>query len=76
MKPRVIIRAQARRDLLVNYVFLAESADLKTAQNFRLAVDTACGLLAEMPLIGAPRQLKKSASLMREFGLLRGSEIF
>ena len=58
MSGRVVRRAQAKRDLVKHFVYLAEQANLETAQRFLSATGAACRLLAEMPQLGPRRQFE------------------
>ena len=60
MTGRVLRRAEAKRDLVKHFVYLAEQTDLETARRFRRAADEACHLLAEMPELGPRRRFKSS----------------
>lgn len=52
--PIVYQRAAARRDLVEHFVFLAESASLRTAERFLTQAETTFSELAREPMIGAP----------------------
>ena len=58
MTGRVVRRAEAKRDLIKHFVYLAEEADLEMARRFRNAAIESCGLLAEMPELGPQRRFK------------------
>ena len=58
MSGKVYRRTEAKRDLVKHFVYLAEEADLETAQRFRQATEEACRLLAEMPELGPRRDFK------------------
>ena len=60
MSGRVVRRAQAERDVIKHFVYLAEQADLDTARRFRNAVESACLLLSETPGLGVRRQFKNA----------------
>jgi len=55
--PKVHQRAAARRDLLEHFVYLAENADLETAERFLANAEATFGDLARQPRIGAPVKL-------------------
>lgn len=58
MSGRVLRRAQARRDLIKHFVYLAEQSNIDVARRFLAAANAACRLLAEMPELGPRRQFK------------------
>ena len=47
-------RATAKRDLVHHYVYLAENANIETAERFLLQADASFGELARRPEMGAP----------------------
>lgn len=51
--PKIYQRAAARRDLVEHFVYLAENADLGTAERFLAQTEASFNVLAERPLIGA-----------------------
>ena len=55
--PKIYQRAAARRDLVEHFVYLAENADLETAERFLGQTEASFNVLAEQPLIGAPLSL-------------------
>lgn len=55
--PRIYQRAAARRDLVEHFVYLAENANLETAEHFLAQTEASLNVLAERPLIGAPLTL-------------------
>ena len=59
MSGRVLRRAQAKRDLINHFVYLAEQANIDVARRFLKATDSACRLLAEMPELGPRRRFKR-----------------
>jgi toxin ParE1/3/4 len=52
--PKVYQRATARRDLVEQFVYLAENASLDTAERFLTNAETSFNDLADQPMIGAP----------------------
>lgn len=58
--PAVHIRAAARRDLIDQYVYLAEHADEVTAERFLVQAERSFELLATQPYMGATLTLKCS----------------
>ena len=57
--PVVHIRTAARRDLVDQYVYLAEHADEATAERFLVKAEQNFELLATQPHMGAPLTLKR-----------------
>ena len=55
--PKIYQRAAARRDLVEHFVYLAEHANLETAERFLAQAEASFHVLAEQPLIGAPLSL-------------------
>ena len=53
--PKVYQRASARRDLMEQFVYLAENAALDTTERFLTNAETSFNDLADQPMIGAPR---------------------
>ncbi|MHB8471296.1 MAG: type II toxin-antitoxin system RelE/ParE family toxin [Gammaproteobacteria bacterium] len=51
--PKVYQRAAARRDLVEHFVYLAENADLDTAERFLTNAEVSFNDLAGQPMIGA-----------------------
>ena len=51
---RVVIRREARRDMVRYYGWLAETAGIDTAERFLSAADRAFDQLAHEPKLGAP----------------------
>lgn len=51
--PKIYQRAAARRDLVEHFVYLAENANLETAERFLVQTEASFNVLAEQPLIGA-----------------------
>ena len=58
--PTIYRREAARRDLVEQFVYLAENAGLQVAERFLSNAETSFAGLAEHPLIGAPLHLKHS----------------
>ena len=56
--PKIYQRAAARRDLVEHFVYLAENANLETAERFLAQTEASFNVLAEQPLIGAPLTLR------------------
>ena len=56
--PTVMQREAARRDLVEQFVYLAENAGLHIAERFLTNVEASFNDLARQPLIGAPVTLK------------------
>ena len=52
-------RATAKRDLVHHYVYLAESANVETADRFLLQADASFADLARHPEMGAPLVLRR-----------------
>lgn len=59
--PKIYQRAAARRDLVEHFVYLAENANLETAERFLAQTEASFNVLAEQPLIGAPLSLHDPA---------------
>ena len=59
--PKIYQRAAARRDLVEHFVYLAENANLETAERFLTQVEASFNDLAERPMIGAPLMLHDPA---------------
>lgn len=59
--PRITKRAAARRDLVEQFVYLAEHAGLETAERFLSNAETSFNELATHPMIGAALTLKNPA---------------
>ncbi len=58
---RVDQREAARRDLIEQFVYLAENAGLDVADNFLARAEATFVDLARQPMIGAPIRLKHPA---------------
>lgn len=58
---RVTQREAARRDLVEQFVYLAENAGLETAERFLSCVEASFSELAAHPMIGAPLKLQNPA---------------
>jgi toxin ParE1/3/4 len=58
---RVTTREAARRDLVEQFVYLAENAGLETAESFLRCAEASFSELATHPLIGAPVKLQNPA---------------
>lgn len=58
---KIYQRAAARRDLVEHFVYLAENANLETAERFFAQTESSFNALAEQPLIGAPLTLHDPA---------------
>lgn len=72
---RVLKRESAKRDLIAQWVWYAENADIQTADRFLAAVDSIVTLLAERPELGYKVSLHKpEVKGMRRFPLLDGFE--
>ena len=56
--PTVYQRAAARRDLVEQFVYLAEQAGLDTAERFLTNAEARFNDLARQPMIGAPLTLR------------------
>ena len=56
--PKVYQRAEARRDLVEHFVYLAENADLGTAERFLANSETSFNHVADQPLIGTSLTLR------------------
>ena len=56
--PMVYQRAAARRDLVEQFVYLAEQAGLDTAERFLTNAEASFNDLARQPMIGAPLTLR------------------
>ncbi len=56
--PKTHLRRQARRDLIKHFVYLADTADIATAERFFANAQTSFDLLAKTPLIGSPLTLR------------------
>lgn len=56
--PTVYQRAAARRDLVEQFVYLAEQAGLDTAERFLTNAEASFNDLARQPMIGAPLTLR------------------
>lgn len=56
--PAIHQRAAARRDLVEQFVHLAENASLDTAERFLRRVEDSFNELADQPMIGAALQLE------------------
>lgn len=59
--PRVYQREAARRDLIEQFVYLAEQAGLDTAERFLAHAEESFAELAQQPMIGAPVALHHPA---------------
>ena len=59
--PKVYQRAAARRDLVDHFVYLAENANLDTAERFLTKAEASFNDLAGQPTMGAPLTLKNPA---------------
>ncbi|MCG6941063.1 MAG: type II toxin-antitoxin system RelE/ParE family toxin [Thiohalocapsa sp.] len=60
MAGKVYQRAAARQDLIEHFVYLAEAADLDTAERFLAAARTTFAELAEHPTLRALLQPKRA----------------
>ncbi|MGB4069418.1 MAG: type II toxin-antitoxin system RelE/ParE family toxin [Nitrospira sp.] len=58
--PTVHQHAAARRDLVEQFVYLAEEAGLDTAERFLASAEASFNDLARQPMIGAPLTLRHS----------------
>ncbi len=76
MSRKVYRRAQAKRDIVKHFVYLAEQADLDTARRFRTAVEEACNLLAEMPELGPTRRFRNPRLASTRMWPLKGFREF
>lgn len=56
--PKVYQRAAARRDLVEHFVYLAENADLDTAEHFLTNAEVSFNDLTDQPMIGASLTLR------------------
>jgi len=56
--PAVSQHAAARRDLVEQFVYLAEEAGLDTAERFLASAEASFNDLARQPMIGAPLTLR------------------
>ena len=56
----VVIRPQARQDLRDALIYYIEKSGIDLARRFRRAADMSFRGLAESPLIGTPRKVRKS----------------
>ena len=56
--PTVYQRAAARRDLVEQFVYLAEQAGLDTAERFLTNAEASFNDVARQPMIGAPLTLR------------------
>lgn len=56
--PTVYQRAAAGRDLVEQFIYLAEEAGLETAERFLMNAETSFNDLARQPMIGAPLTLR------------------
>jgi toxin ParE1/3/4 len=56
--PTVTLRHAARRDLVEQFVYLAENAGLEMAQRFLTSAEASFNDLAQQPQMGAPLKLK------------------
>lgn len=56
--PAVYQRAAARRDLVEQFVYLAEQAGLDTAKRFLTNAEASFNDLARQPMMGAPLSLR------------------
>ena len=59
--PKVYIRTAARSDLMGHYMYLAENANLDTAERFMLTAEISFSKLLAHPFIGAPIILRNPA---------------
>lgn len=59
--PKVYQRATARRDLIEQFVYLAENASLETAERFLTNAEISFNDLAEQPMIGSPLAVRDLA---------------
>lgn len=59
--PKIYQRATARCDLVEHFVYLAENANLETAERFLTKVEASFNDLSERPMIGAPLTLHDPA---------------
>ena len=55
--PKIYQYAAIRRDLVDNFVYLAENTNLETAERFLAQTKASFNALAEQPMIGAPLTL-------------------
>ncbi len=72
--PKIYQRAAARRDLVEHFVYLAENANLETAEHFLAQAEASFNVLAEQPLIGAPLSLHDPALAGMRKWLVAGFE--
>jgi len=56
--PKIYRREQARRDLVEHFVYLADNADLSTAERFLKNAEAEFAKLALHPLMGSPLTLR------------------
>ena len=57
--PRVMVRPKARRDINGILVYYIETAGADVARRFRKAATETFRELAELPLMGSPRKVRK-----------------
>jgi toxin ParE1/3/4 len=72
---RVLKREAAKRDLIVQWVWYAETASIEVADRFLAAVETTLNLLATQPESGSPFFVQKTEFQgMRRFPVSEGFE--
>jgi toxin ParE1/3/4 len=54
MRPAFAYRPQARLDLLEQFLYLAEEANIEVAERYYAAIEQTCARLAKHPLSGTP----------------------
>lgn len=59
--PVVHLRAAARRDLIEQFVYIAENGGLEAAERFLKAAEACFDDLARQPMIGSPLKLRHPA---------------
>lgn len=59
--PRVYQRTAARRDLVEQFVYLAENAGVDTAERFLASAETTFNALADQPMMGSPLTVRNPA---------------
>ncbi|MEO8096513.1 MAG: type II toxin-antitoxin system RelE/ParE family toxin [Acidobacteriota bacterium] len=63
-------REAAKRDLLAQWVWYAENADIEVEDRFLRAAETTLALLAEQPMIGTPTACSAAdLAAMRRFAI-------
>src|SRR4051812_42303290 len=72
---RVLKREAAKRDLIAQWVWYAENADIEVADRFLSATEKTLGLLSTQPESGAPFFVRKAELQgMRRFPVCDGFE--